>query len=68
MRWACSRGGRGVERCFFLAFTYVELLDKTNYLNRYFVSLMALLLVFLPTRRTDAKSVPRFALLLPEAP
>ena len=53
---------------FFLAFTYVELLDKTNYLNHYyFVSLMALLLVFLPTCRTDAKSVPRFALLVPKA-
>lgn len=59
---------RGGALLFFLAFTYVELLDKTNYLNHYyFVSLMALLLVFLPTRRTDAKSVPRFALLLPKA-
>lgn len=36
----------------FLAFTWVELIDKTNYLNHYYlVSLVALLLVFLPTGR-----------------
>lgn len=34
---------------FFLLFTYFELIDLTNYLNHYyFVSLMALLLIFLP--------------------
>lgn len=34
---------------FFLSFTYVELLDKTNYLNHYyFVSLIALLLISVP--------------------
>jgi len=34
---------------FFLSFTYVELLDKTNYLNHYyFVSLVAFLLCWLP--------------------
>ena len=34
---------------FFLAFTYIELIDKTNYLNHYyFVSLMAFLIIFLP--------------------
>jgi hypothetical protein len=34
---------------FFLSFTYVELLDKTNYLNHYyFVSIVALLMIFLP--------------------
>lgn len=34
---------------FFVAFTYVELLDKTNYLNHYyFVSLMVFLMIFLP--------------------
>lgn len=34
---------------FFLSFTYVELLDKSNYLNHYyFVSLMAFILIFLP--------------------
>lgn len=37
---------------FFLSFTYVELLDKTNYLNHYyFVSLIALLLVFIPANK-----------------
>ncbi len=34
---------------FFLTFTYVELIDKANYLNHYyFVSLVALLMIFLP--------------------
>jgi len=34
---------------FFLTFTYVELIDKTNYLNHYyFVSLISFLLIFLP--------------------
>lgn len=37
---------------FFLSFTYVELLDKSNYLNHYyFVSLMAFLMIFLPANR-----------------
>lgn len=44
---------------FLLSFTYVELLDKTNYLNHYyFVSLIAFLLLFLPAHRhfsLDAK-------------
>jgi hypothetical protein len=34
---------------FFIAFTYIELLDKTNYLNHYyFFSLVAFLLIWLP--------------------
>jgi hypothetical protein len=34
---------------FFIVFTYVELIDKTNYLNHYyFISLASLLLCFLP--------------------
>jgi hypothetical protein len=34
---------------FFITFTYVELIDKTNYLNHYyFVSIIAFLLIFLP--------------------
>ena len=34
---------------FFLLFTYVELIDKTNYLNHYyFVSLVAFLMILLP--------------------
>lgn len=37
---------------FFLSFTYFELLDLANYLNHYyFVSLVALLMVFLPAHR-----------------
>ncbi len=37
---------------FFLAFTYVELIDLTNYLNHYyFVSIMALIMVFMPANR-----------------
>ena len=44
---------------FFLGFTYVELLDKTAYLNHYYwASLVSLLMVFLPMHRSlslDAK-------------
>lgn len=37
---------------FFLSFTYVELLDKSNYLNHYyFVSLIAFILIFLPAHK-----------------
>ncbi|MEJ6776714.1 MAG: HTTM domain-containing protein [Crocinitomicaceae bacterium] len=37
---------------FFICFTYVELLDKTNYLNHYyFVSLMSFLMVLVPANR-----------------
>ncbi|WP_375579822.1 HTTM domain-containing protein [Marivirga tractuosa] len=37
---------------FFLAFTYVELIDKTNYLNHYyFVSIIAFLLIFVPANK-----------------
>lgn len=48
---------------FFLSFTYIELMDKTTYLNHYyFVSLMSFLLVFLPANAyysVDAKLKPR---------
>ena len=38
---------------FFLSFTYVELIDKANYLNHYyFVSLVSFLLIFLPAHRS----------------
>lgn len=34
---------------FFLSFTYIELIDKTNYLNHYyFVSIVAFLIIWLP--------------------
>ena len=37
---------------FFLLFTYVELIDKTNYLNHYyFISLVSFLMIFLPCAR-----------------
>ena len=40
---------------FFLGFTYVFLLDKTNYLNHfYLISLLSFLLIFLPAHRRAA--------------
>jgi hypothetical protein len=37
---------------FFTLFTYVELIDKTNYLNHYyFISIAAFILIFLPANR-----------------
>ncbi|WP_428269385.1 HTTM domain-containing protein [Haliangium sp.] len=37
---------------FFVAFTYVELIDKTTYLNHYYlISIVALLMIFLPLHR-----------------
>jgi hypothetical protein len=37
---------------FFLCFTYVELLDKTTYLNHYyFISVMAFLMIWVPAHR-----------------
>ena len=43
---------RASSALFFLAFTYVELIDKTTYLNHYYwVSLTALLMIFLPLHR-----------------
>jgi len=37
---------------FFLVFTYIELIDKTNYLNHYyFVSIVSFLLIWLPAGR-----------------
>ena len=45
---------------FFLSFTYVELIDKTNYLNHYyFVSIMALLMVLVPAHRHFSLDVLR---------
>ncbi|MDZ7695199.1 MAG: HTTM domain-containing protein [Balneolaceae bacterium] len=38
---------------FFLSFTYVELLDKTNYLNHYyFVSIVSFLMILVPAHRS----------------
>ncbi|MEM7139257.1 MAG: HTTM domain-containing protein [Myxococcota bacterium] len=61
---------------FFLGFTYVELLDRTTYLNHYyFISILSLLLAFLPVERAMSLSrwlgrtrarqtVPRWALVV----
>ncbi len=50
---------------FFLSFTYIELMDKTTYLNHYyFVSVLSLILVFLPANTyfsLDAKRRPQGA-------
>jgi len=47
---------------FFLGFTYVELLDQTHYLNHYYlVSLLAVLLVFMPIGRHQS-TAPRWCL------
>jgi hypothetical protein len=47
----------------FLSFTYIELMDKTNYLNHYyFVSLVLFLMVFLPAQANlslDARNNPQ---------
>ncbi|AEV32538.1 Vitamin K-dependent gamma-carboxylase [Owenweeksia hongkongensis DSM 17368] len=43
---------------FFLTFTYVELLDVANYLNHYyFVSLISLIMIFLPAHRLSSLDV-----------
>lgn len=63
---------------FFILFTYVELIDKTNYLNHYyFVSLVSFIMIFLPCgknfsfdnlffNREETVSVSRFYVLLPQ--
>lgn len=47
---------------FFLSFTYIELMDKTTYLNHYyFVSVVSFLLIWLPANRywsVDARRAP----------
>ena len=49
---------------FFLSFTYIELMDKTTYLNHYyFISLLSFLMIFLPANRYfswDASHKPGF--------
>ncbi len=55
---------------FFLSFTYIELIDKTNYLNHYYViSLISFLLIFMPAHRRfsiDSRHNPQ--LLSPQTP
>lgn len=59
---------------FFLCFTYIEAMDKTTYLNHYyFISMMSLLLWFLPAdrgfsvRNTRDIEVPRWMVYAPMA-
>jgi len=58
---------------FFLSFTYIELMDKTNYLNHYyFVSVLSFLLIFLPAnvqfsvdaflRKKEYNIIPRWTI------
>ncbi|MFT6400258.1 MAG: hypothetical protein ACJAYU_005029, partial [Bradymonadia bacterium] len=55
---AVPKTSRAAAAVFFAAFTYVELIDVTNYLNHYYlVSLLAFLLVVIPT----GPDVPRWA-------
>lgn len=50
---------------FFLLFTYVELIDKTNYLNHYyFISLLSFLMCFLPSNLNNSKSQRVFVFLI----
>ncbi len=63
---------------FFLLFTYVELIDKTNYLNHYyFVSLVSFIFIFLPAgknfsfdnkffNRPEVSETPRLYVLIPQ--
>lgn len=50
---------------FFISFTYIELMDKTTYLNHYyFTSVLAFLMIFLPANAyfsMDAKKNPQIA-------
>jgi hypothetical protein len=52
---------------FFLCFTYIELLDKTTYLNHYyFISVMAFLMIWVPAHRyfsVDTRLRPKIAVI-----
>ena len=56
---------RAAILAFFLFFTYVELIDKTTYLNHYyFISVMAFLMILVPANRffsVDVWRKPRLA-------
>lgn len=50
---------------FFLLFTYVELIDKTNYLNHYyFISLLSFLMCFLPSNLAGFKNLRGFVFII----
>jgi hypothetical protein len=60
--------------CLFLSFTYIELIDKSTYLNHYyFVSMVCLLMIFLPANayfsvdayrsaRLNAERIPKWTI------
>lgn len=49
---------RGAAVVFFISFTWIELIDKTYYLNHYyFVSLVALIMIFLPAHKRNSLDV-----------
>ena len=51
---------RASATLFFILFTYVELIDKTNYLNHYyFVSIVSLLMIWLPAHKYFSLDVLR---------
>ena len=58
---------------FFLSFTYIELMDKTTYLNHYyFISLLSFLMIFLPANasfsldnileKSNFKTIPKWTI------
>ncbi len=58
---------------FFLSFTYIELIDKTTYLNHYyFISILSFLMIFLPAnasfsldnslRKVTYKNIPKWTI------
>ena len=54
---------------FFVAFTYVELIDKTNYLNHYyFVSLVSFWLLWVPAHATFSLDARRKGTQTPQVP
>jgi len=56
---------------FFLSFTYIELMDKTTYLNHYyFISLLSFLMIFLPANRHFSldKTSPKESQHIPSIP
>src|SRR6201985_1666398 len=56
---------RAAISIYFLCFTYVELIDKTTYLNHYyFVSIMAFLMILVPANRYYSVDVLRKAKLI----
>jgi Vitamin K-dependent gamma-carboxylase len=69
---ALGRYYRGSCALFFVCFTYVELIDRTNYLNHYyFISLLTFLLFIVPAneacvwrRKNKTTTTPRFYLLI----